>query len=408
MTTGGPAPTRAGTTPGRRLTVASRRPGTGAYPGAHGTDDGEARGDLVGRVTLQTVADQVGVSRMTVSNAFSRPDQLSAELRAKILAAAEELGYIGPDPAARALARGTTGAVGVLLTDSVGAAFQDDVATGFFGALAEELAPTGMAVALLPSGGSADKIPARDVPIDGALVYACAGDAEALGWLQKRRLPLVFVDQTPVGDADAVLLDDVEGARTGAQHLLDLGHRRIGLLTMGAPMLPSGLVEPHEAGSSNYVAAERVRGWLAALDQAGAQVLAVQMHENTEDAAYEGATLLLEAPDRPTGIVCFSDRMAYGAVRAALDLGLRVPEDVSVVGYDDSPLASRMRPSLTTIRQDVAEKGRIAAQVLTAAIERARTGAAAEGRVVRLPAELVVRRSTGPAPLEVRAAGDDA
>ena len=97
----------------------------------------------MGRVTLQTVAEKVGVSRMTVSNAFSRPDQLSAELRRTILAAADELGYVGPDPAARALARGTTGAVGVLLTESIGTAFQDPIAAGFFGALAEELAPTG-------------------------------------------------------------------------------------------------------------------------------------------------------------------------------------------------------------------------------------------------------------------------
>src|SRR6218665_3021073 len=94
-------------------------------------------GDLVARVTLQTIADRVGVSRMTVSNAFSRPDQLSAEMRRTILDAAAELGYVGPDPSARALARGTTGAVGVLLTESVGAAFRDPIAAAFFGAVAE-------------------------------------------------------------------------------------------------------------------------------------------------------------------------------------------------------------------------------------------------------------------------------
>ena len=93
------------------------------------------------RVTLQTIADRVGVSRMTVSNAFSRPDQLSSELRGRILTAAEELGYAGPDPSARALARGTTGAVGVLLTDSLKYAFNDEVATTFLGAIAEELTP---------------------------------------------------------------------------------------------------------------------------------------------------------------------------------------------------------------------------------------------------------------------------
>lgn len=358
----------------------------------------------MGRVTLQTVADKVGVSRMTVSNAFSRPDQLSAELRARVLAAAEELGYVGPDPAARALARGTTGAVGVLLTDSVGDAFQDDVATGFFGALAQELAPTGMAVALLPSVETAEKVPARDVPMDGALVYACAGDTPALTWLLKRRLPLVFVDQPPVDGADAVLLDDRGGARLGAQHLLDLGHRSIGLLTM-AWGEPEGLVEPARAGAG-YVATERTRGWNDVLGPADVRVLAAQVHDNAEQAAAAGARVLLEAEDRPTGIVCFSDLMALGAVRAAQDLGLRVPDDVSVVGFDDSPLASRVRPSLTTISQDVAAKGRAAAAALTSAIERRRAGVEDGGRTVLLPAELVVRRSTGRAPEVVRLAAD--
>ena len=105
----------------------------------------------MGRVTLQTVADAVGVSRMTVSNAFSRPDQLSPALRERVLATATELGYSGPDPAARALARGSAGAVGVVLTESLSEAFLDPVAAAFFGAVAEELAPTGLAVSLIPA-----------------------------------------------------------------------------------------------------------------------------------------------------------------------------------------------------------------------------------------------------------------
>lgn len=350
----------------------------------------------MGRVTLQTVAEKVGVSRMTVSNAFSRPDQLSAELRRTILAAADELGYVGPDPAARALARGTTGAVGVLLTDSIGTAFSDEIATGFFGALAEELAPTGLALALLPSTGSADMVPARDIPMDGALVYSCAGDTPALRWLVKRRLPLVFVDQAPLTEAGSVLIDDTGGARLAAEHVLALGHRSVGLITQGYGG-PLGLVDPATPGTT-YVDTARVEGWLAALRPAGADVARVQVPGNTEPDAYDGARLLLDAPDRPTAILCFSDVMALGAVHAAQDLGLRVPEDVSVVGFDDSVLASRMRPALTTVRQDLAAKGRAAAGALTRAIERARTGAAAEPERLVLPTELVVRRSTAPPP----------
>src|SRR4051794_31068702 len=134
---------------------------------------------------------------MTVSNAFSKPGQLSAALRQRILAAADELGYVGPDPAARALARGTSGAVRVLLTESLTYAFTDEVATGLLGAIADELAPTGVALTLLSTSQREDLVPARDVAMDGALVYSCENDSPALAWLIRRGLPLVFVDQTP-------------------------------------------------------------------------------------------------------------------------------------------------------------------------------------------------------------------
>jgi DNA-binding LacI/PurR family transcriptional regulator len=353
----------------------------------------------VARVTLQTVADKVGVSRMTVSNAFSRPDQLSSHLRARILAVAQELGYAGPDPSARALAKGTTGAVGVLMTDSLSYAFTDEVATGFLGAISEQLGPTGRALTLLTSRAQGDEVPARDVPMDGAVVYSCDGFSPAVEWLVRRDLPLVFVDQEPPEDRPTVNVDDRGGARAGAQHLLDLGHRRIGVLT-GEPAEPQGElaeVDAERAGG-HYSSRERLVGWTETLRTAGVEPVVVRVPLTPEDAAYEGARLLLERADRPTGILCFSDVMAHWAVRAAEDLGHAVPGDVSVVGFDDNPLARRMRPELTTIRQPIAEKGRIAATALTAAIEAAQAGRPQPAEHVVLPTELVVRHSTGPAP----------
>lgn len=349
------------------------------------------------RVTLQTIADRVGVSRMTVSNAFSRPDQLSAALRETILATAEDLGYVGPDPAARALARGTTGAVGIVLTDSMVAAFRDDVATAFFGALAEELAPTGLAVTLIPLYGSDDLIPARDVAIDAALVYACPSVAPAVDWLIRRQLPLVFVDREPTPDAASVTLDEESGGRLGADHLVSLGHRHVGLLTVAFHGLHGIVADPAAAGG-DFVARGRVAGWVHTLRAAGVRITAVQMRENTENDGYEGAALLLDTDDRPTGVLCFSDLMAWGAIRAAHDLSLTVPQDLSIVGFDDSRLARRVRPALTTVRQDVAAKGRAAAVALTEAIARRRAGSTDEPEHVVLPTELVVRHSTGPAP----------
>jgi DNA-binding LacI/PurR family transcriptional regulator len=346
-------------------------------------------------VTLQTVADHVGVSRMTVSNAFSRPDQLSADLRRRILEAAEELGYAGPDPAARALARGTTGAVGVLLTDNLQEAFTDEVAALFFGAVARELESSGLALTLLSSSGDAGgtgHIPARDIPMDGALVYSCDTTSHAVDWLRRRKLPLVFVDQTPVPGVSSINIDDRGGACAAARHLVELGHRRVGVVTSRHGAEP-GLLSAADSGVG-HVERQRMLGWRDALEAAGIVPVVVQQPYSGEDTGRAAAERLLALTDRPTAVLCFSDAMAYGVVQAALDRGLQVPADLSVVGFDDNPLAGRMRPALTTVRQDVRGKGAAAAIELQATMERARRGATGRAKRIVLPAELVVRKST--------------
>ena len=316
------------------------------------------------RVTLQTIADQVGVSRMTVSNAFSRPDQLSVSLRHRILDAATELGYVGPDPAARALARGTTGTVGVLLTSSLQYAFDDDVATGFLAAVAGELGPTGLAITLLSSSSVGDVIPARDVAMDGALVYSCDPRRSGAEWLGRRGLPVVYADEEPTEQVSCVNVDDRGGARAAARHLVDLGHRDIAVLT-AADGVPAGILADPLAGATHtkYVSRQRLLGYLDVLRPAGITPV-VHRQTHSDEEAYVAALDLLSGPGRPTGVLCFSDVIAHGVVRAAEQLGLDVPRDVSVIGFDDSPLARRLRPQLTTVHQDVREKGRLAAAAL--------------------------------------------
>ncbi|MCU1358902.1 MAG: LacI family transcriptional regulator [Ilumatobacteraceae bacterium] len=344
-------------------------------------------------MTLQTIADRVGVSRMTVSNAFSRPDQLSGEMRQKILAAADELGYAGPDPAARALARGSTGAVGVLLTDSLREAFTDEVAAMFLGAIAEELSPTGLALTLLSSSGPAGRIPARDVPMDGAFVYSCEEDSTAVDWLRRRRLPLVYVDQAPLSGMPSINIDDRAGAGAAAQHLIDLGHRRFGIVTANVAG-PEGIMTAPLESAGGHVPRQRMLGWLDALEAAGVKPTVVQWDHSGDRAGRDAAQLLLQLTPRPTAVLCFSDATAYGVVQGAIDLGLSVPRDLSVVGFDDNPLAKRMHPPLTTVRQDVAQKGRAAAAALVTAIERSKAGTGGRARHVVLPTELIVRAST--------------
>jgi len=347
----------------------------------------------VERVTLKTIAERVGVSRMTVSNAFARPDQLSDELREKVLAVAAELGYVGPDPAARALARGSTGAVGVLLTDSLGVAFTDVAATAFLACVADALADNGLAATLLMPPRTESVVPARDVAMDGAIVYACRPTSEDVAWLRRRRLPVVIVDQTPVAGSMHVNVDDRAGARAAAQHLLDLGHRAIGVLTLGVegddPVDPFGY-------NASYPGVQRLAGWTDALSAAGVQPDVALAAFRPDQAAYDATRRLLQRSDRPTALLCFSDAFAANALRAATDLGLRVPEDVSVVGFDDSAVAVEVQPRLTTVRQDLRRKAAAAVEALTLQLVARKKGTDAPAVHATVPTRLVVRESTAP------------
>ena len=243
-------------------------------------------------------------------------------------------------------------------------------------------------------------IPARDVALDGALVYSCDPDTTAVDWLERRNLPLVYVDQEPREGIPAVNVADREGARAAAQHLVDLGHRRIAVMTAGLhgePGVVSASVALAESGTWKHVGRERLLGYLDVLEPLGIDAMVYRQLSNDDEEARAVAKDLLDRDDRPTGILCYSDVLAHGVVRAAADLGLDVPGDVSVVGFDDSPLASRVTPALTTVRQDVAGKGRAAAAALAASIEAVRTGGTRPTEHVVLPTELVVRDSTAPA-----------
>lgn len=348
------------------------------------------------KVTLQSIADRVGVSRMTVSNAFSRPDQLSAALRERILAEAEALGYTGPDPSARSLARGTTGTIGVLWAGRLRHTLSDEVSAGFLGAIADELAPDGLALTLLPAVVDGDVVPVRDVAMDGAIAYTCPPDLPALGWLERRGLPMVYVDMPPQPGRTVVTIDDRGGARLAAEHLVALGHRRVAVVSAGlapeAGVVPLSLAEAVTTRRSQVVD-QRLLGWHDALSAAGISPTLVAQPDVYSDAR-PAVRELLARPDRPTAVLCLTDVIARDVVGAAQEQGLDVPGDLSVVGFDDNPIAARTRPRLTTVAQDVDLKGRVAAR----ALRRALQGLAADAGDAPLAVRLVVRESTAVAP----------
>jgi len=352
------------------------------------------------RVTLQTVADAVGVSRTTVSNAYSRPDQLAPDLRRRILGVAADLGYAGPDPAARSLRRGRAGAVGLLFSEALGYAFTDPAVVLFLQGVAEAGEPASVGLLLLPAPPGAPEAPGvRDAVVDGFLVYSVPDGYPGLRAVLDRRLPTVTVDE-PVAPGPGpapgfVGIDDRAGARALAQHLLDLGHRRVGVVTdRMAPDDRRGRYDPggHREAPSR-VGRERLAGYADALTAAGVAwpgVPIVEEFPNTVAAGRAAASALLDVADPPTAILAITDQLALGVLVAARERGLRVPEDLSVTGFDDVPAAAHADPPLTTVRQPLVEKGRAAARLLLDLIAERPT------RHVDLPADLVVRASTAP------------
>jgi DNA-binding LacI/PurR family transcriptional regulator len=345
----------------------------------------------MGRVTLQTIADEVGVSRMTVSNAFSRPDQLSPALRTKILGVADRLGYCGPDPAGRTLSRGRSGTVGVLFVDTLTYAFTDEVATTFLAGVAAVLESdgTGLTVLSTPRRGPTGSV--REAVVDGLIIYSVDTNSPGLETARRRGLPLVFVDQPPEPGTPSVNVTDRAGARAAAEHVIGLGHRRLGIVLDG--MRPEIQLVDADDSAPHYVVTERLAGWREAAARAGLPTpLVASVPTNDRSDGVTAAGLILDAQPDTTALLCLSDEMALGAIDAICARGLRVPHDISVVGFDDTRAAALTTPALTTVRQPVADKGRIAARALLDRLDGSTPAP------VVLPTELIVRASTGPVP----------
>jgi DNA-binding LacI/PurR family transcriptional regulator len=361
----------------------------------------EESGRAVGRrTTLAQVARELGVSPMTVSNAYNRPDQLSADLRRRVLQTARRLGYAGPDPLARSLRRGGTGAVGVIYDSPLSYAFEDAAAVRFLGGVSHvgEESQTGL---LLVAGSSAedrDVSPIAKALVDGFVVYSVAEGDPILQAALERRLPTVIVDQPRVDSVPFVAIDDETAAEAIADHLLDLGHRRIGVVSFS--LSPGARVRiadvSRQLAAAYRVTRLRLRGYASAAERRGIPWSDVRVCEcpgSSRALGHQAAEVLLSLSPRPTAVVGLSDELALGAIDAIQGRGLFVPGDVSVVGFDDVPAAAYASPALTTVNQDHFEKGRVAAELLA---KQSRGAEAPNAHI--LESRVVVRASTAPPP----------
>jgi DNA-binding LacI/PurR family transcriptional regulator len=353
------------------------------------------------RPGVVAVARAVGVSPSTVSNAFNRPERLSAELRERVLRTAAELGYGGPDPAARTLRRGRAGAVAVVLGRRLAYAFEDRATAEFLKGVSDATDAEQLALVLvpgLPQDGAADAA-IRNAAADGLIVYSLPADDPLVAAALQRGLPTAIVDSPALADLPAVPgdapdfvgLDDAAGAEAAVRHLLELGHRRLGVLSLplSAGAEPGPVSRAALAGATATVPKARLAGCERALAAAGLgwdDVCVQQVRLPAEELGRAAAGALLDREPRPTALFAFSDQLALGARLAAADRDLSVPGDLSIVGFDDTAPAAA---GLTTVAQPLREKGRLAARRLLQALAGSPPEPAAP-----LPARLIVREST--------------
>jgi DNA-binding LacI/PurR family transcriptional regulator len=324
--------------------------------------------------TIRTVAARAGVSKSLVSLVLQNSPHVSEGKRQAVLKAVAELGY-RPDPVARSLAERRTRTVGVVI---------DDLSNPWYVALLDGLRPVlhehGLRPLLADGRAEPDAVQALvDLRVDGLVlvgtVSASAADqVDALG----HQIPTVVAGtrEPRLTAVDLVANDDFQGGELATKHLLELGHRRI-----------AHIVGEGEVGRL------RRAGYEAAIAQAGLAPRCVE-GDWTEAVGHRLAGALLAAPDRPTAIFAANDLSAVGVLAAADEMGLRIPGDLSVVGYDDSWFGRLGRLSLTTVNSHLAEVGQLAGRTLTARIDGERGTA---GTRLLFPA-LVQRSSTGPAP----------
>lgn len=333
------------------------------------------------KVTIEDVAQAAGVSRQTVSRAINNRDEISVETRARIMAIVEQMSY-RPSSIARGLATQHTRTLGLVIPD---------VANPFFSEVARGAEQTAYAEGYTVFLCNTDENPQRELAIlhlleeqrvDGVVLCSSRLDEETLHTTLTRHPTVVLVNRQLAGDDfGSVLIDDEMGGQTITRHLLHTGHNTIGFLT-GPPASRSGR--------------KRVEGYFAALTASGVAYDPGWMRPclPTVQGGYEAARALLTSHPEITAIFCYNDLVAIGTVQACHELGLAIPDDLAIVGFDDIPLAALVTPSLTTCRVSRYEMGAQAMKMLLERIE----GCTLECQKVIMHPELIIRAS---APLKI-------
>lgn len=327
------------------------------------------------RATIKEVAERAGVSRSTTSRALTGTGYVAEPVRLRVRKAAAELGYV-VDATARSLKQQSSRVIGVLVSD-LRNSFYADLA---FGA-GRRARDAGYTMMLIDDGGSGeDELDAANAFVAARVagVIVTPVSAATSSFFTRQRIPMVEVDrQFAENEVDAVVIDNRGAARTTTEHLLALSHRRIALF-----------IDETDWTTGR----DRHRGYADALAAAGIdhdETLVVSAGWDV-DAARDAAKQLLASDDRPTAVFAANNLLAEGIWRAAADLGLAIPDDLSLVSFDDAPWMSMVTPGVTAITQDAVLLGETAVSTL---LDRISAPGSAPRRVV-LPANITRRAST--------------
>lgn len=344
-------------------------------------------GETGSAVTMKTLAERLGVSVTTISNAYSKPDRLSSELREQILAEAKTVGYCGPNAAGRALRSGKTDVCGFLYGGELAEAFADPYTVAFLAGLSESVERFGASVLLLRAPHQGEESEAQllqRAAIDAIVTCSPTSEHPGTEGLAARGVRVVGAQNSDSGDW--VTINDTKAGRLVGRHLERLGHRRIVVIVPGDA--PEGEIAelPGDGTGCSRFAIERISGLREKLPDASIRVVCAGW--KPKQAGRLAAAHVLDVQDRPTAIVALSDALALGVWDAVRERGLTPGKEISIVGFDDIPDAGFV--GLTTVRQPITDKGRLAGRLAM--------DPDYPQRQITLPIELVVRSSTGPAP----------
>jgi DNA-binding LacI/PurR family transcriptional regulator len=315
------------------------------------------------RARLADVAREAGVSKTAVSFAFNTPERLNADTAARIRKVADALGY-RPHPVARMLAQRNTMTIGLLTPQVLSVVFGNPFYAELCAGVASQTDQAGYGLLFVsPLHGSLVRAIAR-ATVDGFVAVGLSEDHPEVEQIRRSGLPMVLVDGAALPEHASVESNDEVGARAAARHLLSLGHRDFVAIGVEPPNMP-GLFE-YSAGPTETVAWRRLTGYRQGLELGGVKLRddRIVVVPATFDGGVAAFRRIWEDGLRPTAILAMSDAMAIGVMWAAREVGLQVPEDLSIVGFDDLDVASHSNPPLTTVHQPIRQKGEEAARLL--------------------------------------------